>query len=49
MRLCRRFRRLSSAGKPLPKVNVAIARELAGFVWDITRRVPITPPETAAI
>lgn len=39
VRLCRRFRRLSAAGKPQPKVNVAIARELVGFAWDIARRV----------
>ena len=47
VRLCQRFRRLSATGKPLPKVNVAIARELAGFVWDIARRVPIAPNATA--
>ena len=39
VRLCGRFRRLAAAGKPLPKVTTAIARELAGFVWDIARRV----------
>ena len=43
VRLCQRFRRLMAAGKPLPKVNTAIARELAGFVWDIARRVPMAP------
>jgi transposase len=32
-RLCRRFRRLAAAHKPTPKVAVAIARELAGFLW----------------
>jgi transposase len=32
-RLCRRFRRLSEQHKPAPKVAVAIARELAGFLW----------------
>ena len=32
-RLCRRFRRLTEQHKPAPKVAVAIARELAGFVW----------------
>jgi hypothetical protein len=32
-----------AAGKPLPKVNTAIARELAGFVCDIARRVSIAP------
>ena len=31
-RLCRRFRTLA-AHKPAPKAAVAIARELAGFVW----------------
>jgi transposase len=32
-RLCRRFRRLMEQHKPAPKVVVAIARELAGFLW----------------
>jgi transposase len=32
-RLCRRFRKLAAARKPPPKIAVAIARELAGFVW----------------
>jgi transposase len=32
-RLCRRFRRLAEHHKPAPKIAVAIARELAGFVW----------------
>jgi transposase len=32
-RLCRRFRRLSAEHKPAPKVAVAVARELAGFIW----------------
>ena len=32
-RLCRRFRRLMDDHKPAPKVVVAVARELAGFVW----------------
>jgi transposase len=32
-RLCRRFRRLMEHHKPAPKVAVAIARELAGFLW----------------
>jgi transposase len=43
VRLCRRYRHLSAAGKPLPKVITAIARELAGFVWDIARRVQPAP------
>jgi transposase len=32
-RLCRRFRRLAEVHKPAPKIAVAIARELAGFLW----------------
>ena len=32
-RLCRRFRRLSEQPKPASKVVVAVARELAGFLW----------------
>ncbi len=45
VRLCQRFRRLSAAGKPQPKVNTAIARELVGYAWDIARRM--SPPATA--
>ena len=32
-RLCRRFRRLAEQHKPSPKIAVAIARELSGFLW----------------
>jgi transposase len=32
-RLCRRFRKLGAEHKPAPKIAVAIARELAGFLW----------------
>jgi transposase len=32
-RLCRRFRRLAEQHKPAPKIAVAVARELAGFLW----------------
>ncbi|MBA3640142.1 MAG: IS110 family transposase [Acidobacteria bacterium] len=32
-RLCRRFRRLAEQHKPASKIAVAIARELAGFLW----------------
>jgi transposase len=34
-RLCRRYRKLTRAGKPPTVVTAAIARELAGFVWAI--------------
>jgi transposase len=36
-RLHRRFNRLLAHGKLRPKVAVAIARELAGFVWAAMR------------
>ena len=39
-RLCARYRKLARAGKPATIVTAAIARELAGFVWAIARRVP---------
>jgi len=32
-RLCRRYRRLSSRGKPKPMIAIAVARELVGFLW----------------
>jgi transposase len=41
LRLCARFRRLSARGLNRNKIIVAIARELAGFVWAIAR--PIKP------
>jgi transposase len=37
-RLCRRFRRLTAEHKPAPKVVVAVARELAGFIWAALQR-----------
>jgi len=36
-RLCGRYRTLTRAGKNTKLVFVAIARELAGFIWDIVR------------
>ena len=36
-RLCGRYRQLTQAGKNAKLVCVAIARELAGFIWDIVR------------
>ena len=33
VRLSARYRKLIAAGKPAPKVVVAIARELVGFIW----------------
>jgi transposase len=39
-RLCARYRQLESKGKLKVKVCVAIARELAGFVWAIGQTLP---------
>lgn len=41
-RLCRRFRRLTAKDKPAGKVVVAVARELAGFIW-----AALQPPAAA--
>ncbi|WP_353647009.1 hypothetical protein [Mesorhizobium sp. WSM2240] len=40
VRLCGKFRRLAASGKRTVKIVTAIARELAGFVWDIARQFP---------
>ncbi|HEX4566396.1 MAG TPA: IS110 family transposase, partial [Vicinamibacterales bacterium] len=40
-RLCRRFRRLAEHHKPAPKIAVAIARELAGFLWAALQAAPL--------
>ena len=39
-RLCRRFRKHAAEHKPAPKIAVAIARELAGFLWAALQPVP---------
>ena len=41
VRLCKRYRRLVARGKHANIVTVAIARELAGFMWAIAREVPV--------
>ena len=38
-RLCGKFRRMAARGKPSTVIVVAIARELLGFIWAITREV----------
>jgi transposase len=43
VRLCKRYRHLVARGKHANIVTVAIARELAGFIWAIAREVPVTP------
>jgi transposase len=40
-RLCRRFRRFKEQHKPAPKIAVAIARELAGFLWAALQPAPV--------
>jgi transposase len=41
-RLCRRFRKLAAEHKPPPKIAVAIAGELAGFLWAALQPAPAT-------
>ena len=49
LRLCARFRRLRARRLHKNKAVVAVARELAGFVWAIVRGVKITSgPSTVA-
>jgi transposase len=43
VRLCKRYRRLMARGKHANQVVVAIARELAGFMWAIAKQVSVTP------
>jgi transposase len=42
VRLCKRYRRLVARGKNVNQVVVAIAREMAAFVWAIAREVVVT-------
>jgi transposase len=42
VRLCQRYRRLCARGKNPNVVAVAIAREVAAFMWAIARRVPLS-------
>ena len=39
IRLCARYRRLAAAGKKLPVILAAIARDIAAFLWAIGREV----------
>lgn len=43
VRLCARYRRLSARGKNANTVNVAIAREMVGFIWAIACTVQSSP------
>jgi transposase len=41
LRLCGRYRRLQARGLHQNKTCIAIARELAAFIWDIAQHVPV--------
>jgi hypothetical protein len=41
VRLCKRYRRLGARGKNVNQVVVAIARDMAAFVWAIAREVAV--------
>ena len=43
VRLCARYRRLTARGKTANVVNVAIAREMVGFIWSIARTIQSAP------
>ena len=43
VRLCTRYRRLKARGKNANVVNVAIAREMVGFIWSIACTVQSAP------
>src|ERR1700722_15083393 len=43
LRLCTRYRRLSARGKTANVVNVAIAREMVGFIWSIACTIQSAP------
>jgi hypothetical protein len=47
LRLCARYRRLSSRGKTKQQIVTAIARELAAFMWAIAREVQLAGTQLA--
>lgn len=48
-RLCARYRRLVAKGKRSTVATVAIAREIAAFLWDIARHVEPSPINAALL
>jgi transposase len=46
VRLCKRYRQLVARGKHANVVTVAIARELAGFMWAMAKEVPVIPSDS---
>lgn len=47
-RLAGKYRKLRAKGKPINVINIAIAREMTGFMWDIARHVMPQPAPLAA-
>ena len=43
VRLCARYRRLTARGKTTSVVNIAIAREMVGFIWSIACTIQSVP------
>jgi len=43
LRLTKRFRMMANNGKPRNVIVVAMAREIAAFMWSIAQEVPIAP------
>jgi len=46
LRLCRRYQRLMHRGKHRNVVVTAIAREMAAYIWSISREVVLSPVDT---
>lgn len=43
LRLCKRYQRMSKQGKHYNLIIAAIAREMAAYIWAITKEVVLTP------
>jgi transposase len=41
VRLCKRYRKLTARGQHANQVVVAMARELAAFLWAMAHEVPV--------
>ncbi|MEM5354469.1 IS110 family transposase, partial [Paraburkholderia caribensis] len=51
LRLCRRYRKLVARGKTAHVAIIAVARELAAFIWDVGRlgmNLAVQPDEQVA-
>lgn len=43
LRLCKRYQRMNQKGKHYNLIITAIAREMAAYIWAITKEVVLTP------